>query len=307
MKKLFITFLTLIVFSGFTFAGTIKEELQKMAEDNAVNYIQPFVTAFGSNMNSGLFHTAAVHKLLGFDVGVRVMVATVPDEDLTYIFQLPSTVPIVNPLNTSQVVNVPATDLYASADLNAPTVFGGDGHTIAPSTSDIEQVLLDNFGIPIGTVPAADLQNIATQASFQVPPGLDFTTIPLVMPQVGLGLPFSSEVTLRFMPTYNIPDVGDINFLGVGLKHQVSKYIPLCPVDISAQVMWQKLTLGDIITNTNTAFNVHASRKLSLLLLSITPYVGVGFESSNIDVTYDIPAGTLPAQTTPIPVEFNLK
>jgi hypothetical protein len=260
-------------------------------------------------MNSGLFHTAAVHKLLGFDVGVRVMVATVPDEDLTYIFQF-ADVPYnyTDPV-TSQTFTLHSTDIYP-ANTEAPTVFGSDeSPLIGPNEATIRAALSAQTGLASND-PLLDpivSQVMTNSPTFLLPPGINFATVPLVMPQVGLGLPFSSEVTLRFMPTYNIPDVGDINFLGVGLKHQVSKYIPLCPVDISAQVMWQKLTLGDIITNTNTAFNVHASKKLSLLLLSITPYVGVGFESSNIDVTYDIPAGTLPGQTTPTPVEFNLK
>jgi hypothetical protein len=129
--------------------------------------------------------------------------------------------------------------------------------------------------------------------------------VPVPVPQASVGLPMNTEVLVRFLPSYPLGGFGDINFLGIGVKHQISKYIPLCPVAISAQVVWQKLSLGDIITNTNTAFNVHASKKIPLLVTSITPYIGIGFESSNIDVDYtiDAPGNPLDGQN----VSFNLK
>jgi hypothetical protein len=166
------------------------------------------------------------------------------------------------------------------------------------SADQVPQTLIDQalaFAPPVTIFGGINLEDLAKNYA------------PLPIPQASVGLPFNSEVLIRFLPKYPLEGFGDINFLGIGLKHQISKYIPMCPVDICAQVVYQKLSLGDIITNTNTAFNIHASRKFSLLIISITPYVGVGFESSNIKVDYDIPTQYLPYPTYPPHVSFDLK
>jgi hypothetical protein len=192
-------------------------------------------------------------------------------------------------------------------DLEAPTVFGIDTlREISPNLDSLEQVLEDSFGIPVGTIPTADLQALAAQATFPLPPGVDLDLMPLAMPQFSLGLPMKTEVLLRYMPTYNVPDVGDINFLGLGVKHMVSQYIPACPVDISVQYVYQKLEVGDILSSTHTCLNVHASKKIPLLITSITPYVGLGIESSNLSVDYVITGSGNPL-IDGTPIKFDIK
>ena len=71
-------------------AGAVdfEEQLKKLVGENAEGYIGPFATAFGTAMNSGLYHTGKVHGLLGFDVGIKMSLVTVSDEDLEYDFFL---------------------------------------------------------------------------------------------------------------------------------------------------------------------------------------------------------------------------
>ena len=304
MKKTLIALVAVALLASVSFAD-FQEDLQQLMGDNAENYLAPFVTAFGTNMNGGLFHTAKPHKMLGFDVGIRVMGASIPDDAMTYTFAFPATVPLINPIN-QQVIEVPTSTLYTDPTLfEAPTVFGGEGHDIAPDLDALELALFDNFGIPVGTIPTADLQQMAAQATFPVPQGLDLEIAPLIMPQVSVGLPWKSEVLLRMMPTYNSKEFGDINFLGLGFKHSLSQYIPLSPVDISVQYVYQSLTVGDLLESTHTAFNVHASKKFSVILFSITPYVGLGIESSNLKVDYTI-EGTGNPMIDGTPVSFDL-
>ncbi len=59
------------------------------------------------------------------------------------------------------------------------------------------------------------------------------------------------------------------------------------PVDITGQYVWEQLKVGDIITSTHWAANLHASKQFGMGL-SITPYIGVGIESSNIEVDYTV-------------------
>ncbi len=302
MKKILLVLMAVSLIACTASADFI-EDLQKLASENAENYVSPFVTAFGTDMNAGLYHTAKVHKMFGFDVGIRVMGATIPDDAKTYMFSIPETVSLT--VSGYGDTELPTSELFPGASLEAPTVFGGEGHEITPDIDRLEELLNDSLGIPVGTLPDSTLDNLANAATFPVPPGLDLDIAPLIMPQFSIGLPMKTELMLRWMPTYSSEDFGDINFLGIGIKHMVSKHIPLCPVDISLQYAWQKLEVGDILESTHTCFNVHASRKFSLILMSITPYVGLGMESSNLKVDYTI-EGTGNPLLDGTPVSFDI-
>lgn len=72
-------------------------------------------------------------------------------------------------------------------------------------------------------------------ASFNLPPGTGWRYIPVPTAQVGIGLPFGTELKVRYMPKMNIKD-GDVGLWGIGLMHSIMQYIPgnkLLPVDVS--------------------------------------------------------------------------
>ncbi len=115
-----------------------------------------------------------------------------------------------------------------------------------------------------------------------LPPGLDVKTVPMVMPQLGLSL-LGTEALFRFVPSV---DVGGkkLSLLGIGVKHKISRYIPLLPVDIAVQVLYSKFQVTDLIDVKNLAFNAHASKTFGIL----TPYAGLQYESTKLDLTYEI-------------------
>lgn len=125
-----------------------------------------------------------------------------------------------------------------------------------------------------------------------LPPGLDVTTVPMVMPQIGLSL-LGSEILLRFVPSI---DVGGkkLSLLGLGAKHSISRYIPLIPIDVAVQVLYSTFKVTDLIDVKNLAFNAHASKTLGIL----TPYVGLQYESTSLDLTYDIKGDPLSGDPT---------
>jgi len=304
MKKILLVLMAVSLLAGISNADFITD-LQQLASQNAENYVAPFVTGFGTNMNNGLYHTAAPHKLFGFDIGVRVMGAMVPDDAMTYTFALPPTVTYTDPNYGSLTLNT--ADIYPASNLETPTVFGDDqGSSIAPDEAMTESALASAYPSIPPSERAAMADSLVKYGTFPMVPGLNIDLVPLAMPQVCLGLPFKSEVLLRFMPEYDLGDYGKVSFFGVGLKHSVSQYIPMCPVDISVQGVFQQLKLGDIIESTHTNFNVHASKKISLLILSLTPYVGLGMESSNLKVDYTITGTGNPALDN-TPVSFDIK
>ncbi|MDP8228130.1 MAG: hypothetical protein P9M15_01610 [Candidatus Electryoneaceae bacterium] len=297
----------LIVGLLFTMAGRagatdFEEELRKLAEKNAIGYVGPVSTALGTAMNSGLYHSAEPHKtfpIFGFDVMVKFTVVQVSDEDLTYDFFVGDSLALALPYTLQQQLGVDALVLNPELiypDRETPTAFGDDGRELLPTGADaeLEQALL-NAGMTPQQIDllrqsgefanlVGDIPTIATV------PGLGIDKFPMVAPQLSLGLPMKSEVTVRYIPPTET-DLGEADLLGIGIKHSLSQYIPLWQIvlpQISAQFMWQKLTLGESLESTHTAFNVHISKSLPIPLISITPYVGMGIESSNLTVDYTI-------------------
>lgn len=280
-----------------------QEEIRRLAEDNARGYIGPFATAFGTGMNSGFYHTAKPHKVLGFDINVRVALMQVAKEDLEYDFYFPKVpFPLTHPINNqvdTLVINLQ--DFYP--DRKTSTVFGSNpANELTPDITILDEVILqamenagwDSLAIELlldSPIYDEFKNNIAKNIrTFTSVPGIGLDYFPFVMPQVSVGLPMKTEVMLRFMPEIELTDIGKVKFTGIGVKHSISQYIPIpmFPVDITAQFVWQKLEIGELIESTHIGYNLHASKRVGLPLLSITPYVGFGVESSDLKLAYTI-------------------
>lgn len=280
-------------------AVDFQEELQRMADKNAKGYIGPFSTAFGTAMNSGLYHTAKPHGLLGFDVSLKAMYVTVPTEAQTFEFYLPETMslPINQNFGGVQVNNIDINLQNIYTEREVPTVFGSsDGADVAPDQNAARTVIsaaLLSEGVPqvvIDNIPQSEWDNMINNLPTYTVAGAGFDVLPLLIPQVSVGLIKGTEVMLRFFPeTETTPEIGKVGLFGFGIKHNIDQWIPipLFPVDISAQFVYQKLTVGDFLESKHTNFNVHASKKLGIGI-SVTPYIGMGFESSTLDVNYTI-------------------
>ncbi|MCX6325901.1 MAG: hypothetical protein NT144_04515 [Bacteroidia bacterium] len=65
-----------------------------------------------------------------------------------------------------------------------------------------------------------------TLASFNAPPGVAWAYVPAPTAQIGLGLPFGTEVKFRFIPKIMIGEDGDISLWGVGVMHSLLQYLP---------------------------------------------------------------------------------
>src|SRR3989304_4489740 len=114
------------------------------------------------------------------------------------------------------------------------------------------------------------------------PPGIDLSEVPMAIPQIGASL-LGTEVILRYLPDI---DVGEkkLGLFGIGVKHSVSRYIPLVPIDVAVQVFYNTFKITDLIDVKNLAFNAHASKTFGVL----TPYFGLQYESTSLDLTYKI-------------------
>jgi hypothetical protein len=256
MKKILLSLL-LIIFVTSLFAG-IQEKLEQFGVDNGKGYIKPFVNAYGTNFNSGLYNTAKVLKPFRFGLNINMMLAFVPAEDKTFMPTRP---------DLSIEYEGETFYLYEESTDETATVFGKEGTTIHYNP------ILDNYP----ELNASDLE-------INLPNGANLPAVPLIVPQFHLGLPAGNELMIRGFPKYEISkDVGDVGFWGVGLKHSVSQYIPLVPIDIAVQGVYQTLYVGDIIELNNLAFNAEISKRL----LMWTLYGGLGFEQTKLKAEYE--------------------
>ena len=261
MKKGFIFFITISLLSIVVIGDTIEDRLSKFVGENGKNYFKPFVTAFGTNLNTGWFQTAKVTKPFHFGFNVSSMVAFVPDDDMKFFATNPDTL------------------LYEGEEVETATIFGDNGGYFEPKVTGIDTLIL--------------------------PKGIDLNKVPFVIPQVFFGLPGGFEITGRFLPPIELSkDIGEISFWGLGLKYQISKLIPLCPVAISLQGTYQQFKLEDVITANSMFFNAQVSR--GLIVLPITLYGGVGYESTELTAEYEYTYQTLNNSVTES-VELNIE
>ncbi|MFN3873782.1 MAG: DUF6588 family protein [Ignavibacterium sp.] len=121
------------------------------------------------------------------------------------------------------------------------------------------------------------------------PAGLGVKSIPLGIYQISGSL-FGTELMLRYFPTLKLEDL-KAGLFGFGLKHEISRYFPLLPLDISVQLLYNTLLIENKtndptdyvkFNSKNFAFNVHASKTIGLLIV----YGGLQYESSGLDVSY---------------------
>lgn len=149
-------------------------------------YITPYANAFGAGLNGGWYNTAKPHKLLGFDITTSVNLGIVPASD-----------------NTFDVAKIGLTSLTGTGQ--APTIAGPDADGPVLSSA------------PVGGI---------TVVSFKTPPGTNFKYVPAPVAQIGLGLPFGTELKFRFIPKIDIGSNGDISLWGVGVMHSLLQYLP---------------------------------------------------------------------------------
>ncbi len=268
--------------------GTLKE----MLEQNAEGYLMPLATAFGTGMNSGVFHQAKPHNILGFDFTLNLSVTTIPETDLEYEFFISDNPVGLPPFEYLGGVEIPLSlklsDIYQTGVM-VPTFFGDTTsvsipvNAVAARNSLINQIATatGQTETVVEALVGTEITSFVTDSIPDLPGpfGIGIPAWPTVMPQIAIGLPFNTEVMLRGF-SLETPDGDAITFGGFGAKISLSQFIPLFPVAISAGWYGTNLNLADIVTSTNSILSLQASVSVPI----ITLYGGIGVENSNISV-----------------------
>ena len=298
MKLVIKYFLITILTIGTGYSQSLEDNLISMANDNAKNYLGSLTTAFGMNMNSGIFHKAKPHKVLGFDFTLSMSMASTSDAANTFEFILPSaniSVPIMIGIE-EYVLDINPDDVYedGEGDRLASTIFGPrTSNEIrvdadAAKSSIITQLL--NKGATqneIDLIHDSEFTQLV-QDNFPTlitPEGLDLPFTAGVIPQISIGLPKDIELTFRGFPSVNTPDYGKVEFLGYGGKIGLNQFIPLPNIvlpDMALGYYAINLKMGDIIKMNNSIAMFQISKSIPFL----TIYGGLGLESSTADLNY---------------------
>ena len=215
MKKII---LLLLVTTNLTFSqGLSGVENFILASDQdkdllANNYFSPLFKSLQISMSEGWARSAKTHKKFGFDLTFFGTGVTIP--------------------NSQKIFSTAGFESIVANGPTSPTIFGDQSNT---------EYIVNFFSEDQGT-------NLST--SFQSPNGYSsiLKSERLLLPniQAGLGLPFKSEIVVRYMPKVSFKGA-EFTAFGVGLKHSISQYFGLSkvtPFNLSILLSSAKMT-GD--------------------------------------------------------------
>jgi len=130
-----------------------------------------------------------------------------------------------------------------------------------------------------------------------LPEGGNINNIFAAVPQINIGMPYGTELSLRYIPKINYgKNIGDFGFWGFGLKHNLSQWWNEDNDPEEFQVALQLAMQGTSLTNVMeitstkfeadaimTNFNIHFSQKLFKYL---DFFAGLSYESIKIENNY---------------------
>lgn len=295
MRKAVCAALVVLTFTGFASAQHLGSKLSKVGSQYAEAYVAPAVNAFGVDLNSGLFHTASVGGILPFGlhlyVGVQLPTALMTSSDRTFSMSYIDTVSFQRTIGSSILnIKVPATFTVN----NAPTVFG-DKNTTGQASFNVQK----DTTISVGGVS----QTFALDSSATIPTisGLEKLSMVYVpIPQIGVGSIFGTDFLVRYLPKMKILNLGSVQVLGFGIRHSLSQYIPLIPIDLAVQLGWQNFSIYDsagskIMKESAFAANLEVSKTFAM----VTIYGGLQVESSSANVNYTLTRSATVAEPNP--------
>tara|TARA_B100001769_G_scaffold118_1_gene82 strand:+ start:365 stop:1411 length:1047 start_codon:yes stop_codon:yes gene_type:complete len=247
------------------------------------NYLNPAIGGLISGMNSGWYTTAKTHKKFGFDLTIGLSASFTPDKYQTFNFE------------SSQYNYIS----LVGDNSQLPTVLSEIGNETTFQVSiptDAGNFKVGNFTMPGG-------------GASEMP--INATPTPNI--QLGLGLPFKTDVKLRYVPTVNYDSKVTGSLIGIGIQHDLTQYLGLLsklPFSISVLGAYSKASIEYSIDNSNLSSGISAANGLAAFTINtwtvqalgsldfkiLTFYGGVGYNSgtANFDVngdytlTYDV-------------------
>jgi hypothetical protein len=305
-------------------AQTMEETVSKLGAAAGKAYVAPIVSGFGTNLNAGWFHKAPPAKKFGinFEVGPVFMGTLLKGGSKTINVNAAFRLDSAQAHNVAKDVDTTGMfgqgqalrDSVAAAirrsdigvEFDGPTIIGANDvpmtYTVSPSPIVVGTMTGDTTIVLPSTI---DTLKDASGNPLNFGVLSDFATLPLplVAPQITIGTIYGTNLTLRYLPEYDIPDIGKVKFSGFGIQHNPGVWLsnPL-PVDLSVGYFTQTLELGTLFKASSQALGLNVSKTFGWRILNVTPYGGVQFENSKFEFSYD-----LEVDGEPVPISFDLE
>ena len=254
-----------IAFSVPSFAQTDITELLKLYSEQTKNDVgalaKEYMRPFGEEFGKTLntgWYTSAKPHKLG---GFDITISA-------------TAIPVSSSMKTFDLSKVNLTTLGYTSGATSPTVMGKDeaGATVY-------------------------LKALPTQ-KMTLPQGANIPVMPMANYNIGIGLPFHTDVAFRFVPNLSFGSDGKFGLWGVGVRNEFKEFIPVfkhVPFNLSAFWGMTKYKLSwDMNDNTYATGNgdhelsTNATSYTARLLISksipvLTVYGGIGYNSSSSD------------------------
>jgi hypothetical protein len=297
LKRLLIIFALILSITNLNRSQSLEETLSNLSQDAGVAYVNPIISAFGSNMNAGWVNGVPSASILGLNIQVRIIAvgSFFNDDKKTFLthgefwFSSDNAEDIlqssgINPGNTPNYDEVKNEILSRSwsVDIGGPTIIGsGDENVqiIFPG-AEIQGVTIDSV-----VTTLTDVDGFLNGISIFPTPAL----------QLDVGSIAGTRVSFRYFPTVDIGDVGKTGLWGLGILHNIGFWFPNpLPVDIGIGYFYQDLDIGTVFKNRSNIFGIYASKSFGMIV-SFEPYVGLTYETSRTEMHYtyyfDTPLG----------------
>jgi hypothetical protein len=118
---------------------------------------------------------------------------------------------------------------------------------------------------------------------YAFPGGMNIKRLPLGVPQLTVGSIFGTEVSVRWAQYKFGEEIGKLSLTGFGIRHSLSQYIPLMPLDLAVGAFMQDFKVGDIVTANTVLIGVQGGYSLGMLAV----YGGVGYEKARLKIKYE--------------------
>lgn len=257
-------------------------------------YMNPLMKGAIYSSNTGWYNTAKVHKKLGIDLSLRLNASFVPSSE--------------------QIFSVTDLDYISTEAINLPTIAG---------ESRQENLII--------TIPSdGNLPEMTT--TIKSPKGiksrLPLGAIPAPVLQLGIGIPFDTEIIIRYSPEYHRRGI-DMSLKGIGVKHNLLQYfgpIDKFPLNVSAFASFSKMKIdydiqsfsslegsGQVAQFSLNNYNLLLLASLDVLVVNFYGGIGLTGGSSSFKMLgqYDLEYQTqsnIPIQRTlKDPIDMNFK
>jgi hypothetical protein len=283
MKKLLITLsIALITISSYSQDGPESILFASTQDANRLTqaYMNPVMKGLIYGMNNSWYHTAKVHKKFGFDISFGLNGSMIASKDEMFT---------LNNLNSVNQIT--------GGSITSATVGGSENDGTTATVT---------FQENIGGV------NTTYTGTFDMPGGikedLPLNAVPTPFIQASLGLPFKTDVMVRFVPKVGSDDVKG-NMFGFGLKKEITDWFgPMdkTPLHISLLATFATMGVDYTIVDDNpgddidiqngkvdfdlNSYSVQAIASLNFPVINV--YGGIGYTggSSTLDMlgTYTV-------------------